>query len=164
LGDGRADIDYMSGATNDLPNAIDNMVQQAQNGTARVEVSSIASSYPPTGTTLTVWVKVMNLAGHRFPTGVGFRRAFIELVVKDASGKVVWGSGRTNELGVIVVGQQFLVDLHLFFGSDRMLLVVMLLVLLLAARIRSKNSVGRRLRSPSPQAISPPAFCAALMS
>jgi hypothetical protein len=103
----------------------------------------------------------MNLAGHGFPTGVGFRRAFIELVVKDASGKVVWGSGRTNELGVIVVGQQLLVDLHLFFGSDRMLLVVMLPVLLLSARIRSKNSVGRRLRSPSPQAISS-AFCAAL--
>jgi hypothetical protein len=91
--------DYMSGATNDLPNAIDNMVQQARNSSAQVAVSSSVS-----GQTLAAWVKVANLAGHRFPSGVGFRRAFIELEVKDASGRVVWGSGRTNELGVIVGG------------------------------------------------------------
>jgi hypothetical protein len=96
--------DYMSGATNDLPNAIDNMVQQAQNSTARVEVSTDGLSIAAPGAPMVMYaqVKVANLAGHRFPSGVGFRRAFIELVVKDASGKVVWGSGRTNELGVIV--------------------------------------------------------------
>jgi Cytochrome P460 len=96
--------DYMSGATNDLPNAIDNMVQQAQSSTARVEVTTdgLSIAAPGAPTVMTARVKVANLAGHRFPSGVGFRRAFIELVVKDASGKVVWGSGRTNELGVIV--------------------------------------------------------------
>ena len=97
--------DYMSGATNDLPNAIDNMVQQAQNSTAQVEVRTAFSiAAPGAPIEMTAWVTVANLAGHRFPTGVGFRRAFIELVVKDTGGHVLWGSGRTNDLGVIVGG------------------------------------------------------------
>ena len=66
--------DYMSGALNGLPNAIDNMVQQAQANTARMDVtSSVANG------TLTADVQVTNLTGHRFPSGVGFRRAFLEL-------------------------------------------------------------------------------------
>jgi len=98
--------DYMSGAVNNLPNAIDNMVEQARTSTARVEVAvtDVERTGTKGGPTLSAQVKVTNLAGHRFPTGVGFRRAFIELLVKDAAGKVVWGSGRTNELGVIVGG------------------------------------------------------------
>jgi len=46
---------------------------------------------------------VTNKTGHRFPSGVGFRRAFIEFEVADSrTGQVVWASGRTNELGVII--------------------------------------------------------------
>jgi hypothetical protein len=33
---------------------------------------------------------------------VGFRRLILELVVVDADERVIWGSGRTNSLGVIV--------------------------------------------------------------
>jgi hypothetical protein len=47
-------------------------------------------------------IVVENLAGHRFPTGVGFRRAWIEVLVADKYGDIVWASGRTNKLGVIV--------------------------------------------------------------
>jgi hypothetical protein len=53
-------------------------------------------------------VVVTNKVGHRFPSGVAFRRAFLELaVVEPATGsggaeRVVWASGRTNELGVLV--------------------------------------------------------------
>ena len=47
-------------------------------------------------------VLVQNLAGHRLPSGVGFRRAFLEFEVKDKNGEVVWASGRTNNLGIIV--------------------------------------------------------------
>ena len=46
-----------------------------------------------------------NLTGHRFPSGVGFRRAFIELLViekQDERQRLVWSSGRTNDVGVIV--------------------------------------------------------------
>ncbi len=92
--------DYMSGALNGLPNAIDNMVQQAQNASAHVDVNSSV-----TDGTLTSEVQVSNLTGHRFPSGVGFRRAFIEFLVYEKQGdqeKVIWSSGQTNDNGVIV--------------------------------------------------------------
>ena len=38
------------------------------------------------------------------PTGVGFRRMFLEVLVLDAQGEVLWASGRTNELGFILDG------------------------------------------------------------
>jgi hypothetical protein len=47
-------------------------------------------------------VRVKNLAGHKFPSGVGFRRAFLEVLALDSLGRVVWGSGRTDGAGVIV--------------------------------------------------------------
>lgn len=49
-------------------------------------------------------VQITNYAGHKFPTGAGIRRAFVELTVLDDDGKVLWSSGTTNGLGVIVDG------------------------------------------------------------
>jgi hypothetical protein len=50
-------------------------------------------------------VLVANKTGHRLPSGVGFRRAFLELQVTDnTTGQIVWCSGCTNELGVITNG------------------------------------------------------------
>jgi len=49
-----------------------------------------------------VKVDVENLAGHKFPSGVGFRRAFLQVSALSASGDVLWSSGRTNPAGVIV--------------------------------------------------------------
>lgn len=92
--------DYMSGSTTDLQDTIDNFGQQAQERTARVAVTAAATS----ASALRANVTITNLAGHRFPSGVGFRRVFIELLVKDAQGQVVWASGRTNNLGLIVDG------------------------------------------------------------
>jgi hypothetical protein len=92
--------DYMSGL-DDLTTAIDAFVQQAQNSTAEVSMSEPAISNQK----LIADVKVTNKTGHRFPSGVGFRRAFLELRVTDnESGKLVWCSGCTNELGVIMKG------------------------------------------------------------
>ncbi len=94
--------DYMSGL-DDLSTAIDAFVQQAQNSTAEVSVSPVTMS----GQKLIADVKVTNKAGHRFPSGVGFRRAFLEFrVVDNETGKTVWCSGCTNELGVIVNGNE----------------------------------------------------------
>lgn len=94
--------DYMSGL-DDLSTAIDAFVQQAQNSTAEVSVSPVTMS----GQKLIADVKVTNKAGHRFPSGVGFRRAFLEFrVVDNDTGKTVWCSGCTNELGVIVNGNE----------------------------------------------------------
>src|SRR6185295_18274616 len=50
-------------------------------------------------------VLVTNNTGHRLPSGVGFRRAFLEFKVTDnATGQIVWCSGCTNALGVITDG------------------------------------------------------------
>jgi hypothetical protein len=92
--------DYMSGLDG-LTAAIDSFVQQARNSTAEVSVSEPAVSNQK----LIADVKVTNKTGHRLPSGVGFRRAFLELrVVDNDTGKTVWCSGCTNELGVIVNG------------------------------------------------------------
>ena len=92
--------DYMSGL-DDLSTAIDAFVEQAQNSTADVSVSPTTI----TNQKLIADVKVTNKTGHRFPSGVGFRRAFLEFrVIDNGTGKTVWCSGCTNELGVIMNG------------------------------------------------------------
>jgi len=94
--------DYMSGL-DDLSTSIDAFVQQAQNSTADVSVTEPAINNQK----LIAEVKVTNKTGHRFPSGVGFRRAFLEFrVVDNDTGKTVWCSGCTNELGVIVKGSE----------------------------------------------------------
>ena len=88
--------DYMSGFTNDLSNAVDNVVEQAQNRTATVAISS----FDIKGGKLIADVTVTNLAGHRFPSGVGFRRVFLEFKAT-MNGKPFWTSGTTNDKGEI---------------------------------------------------------------
>lgn len=90
--------DYMSGLATDLPNAIGNLVEQAQQNTATVSVSVLKAA----GRQIAADVTVENLTGHRFPSGVGFRRAFLQVQATDSSGKVVWASGGTNGSGEIV--------------------------------------------------------------
>ena len=91
--------DYMLTVNADLPNAIDAFVEQAQNTTAEIAISKPIVSKDK----LVANVTVTNKTGHRFPSGVGFRRAFVEFRATDnRSGKTVWASGRTNELGIIV--------------------------------------------------------------
>jgi hypothetical protein len=90
-------MDYMSGL-DDLSTAVDAFVEQARNGTADVALSPVTVDKQK----LIADVMVTNKAGHRLPSGVGFRRAFLELRVTDnTSGQTVWCSGCTNELGVI---------------------------------------------------------------
>ena len=49
-------------------------------------------------------LQVNSLAGHKVPTGAGFRRAFVRFRVLDDSGKVLWVSGETSPYGVILDG------------------------------------------------------------
>jgi hypothetical protein len=91
--------DYMSGSSTDLDDAIGNVVHQAGHKTAKVAVSSRVE-----GGTLIANVVVTNQTGHRFPSGVGFRRAWVELKVVDPDGNLVWASGMTNANGEIVDG------------------------------------------------------------
>jgi hypothetical protein len=89
--------DYMSGSLNDLPDAIGNVVRQAQQSTATLAVATRTE-----GDTLVATVDIKNLTGHRFPSGVGFRRAFLELDVTQPDGTPVFRSGHTDDHGVIV--------------------------------------------------------------
>jgi hypothetical protein len=47
-------------------------------------------------------VMINNKSGHKLPSGVGFRRAFVNFRVLDQAGRTLWESGRTNGAGVIV--------------------------------------------------------------
>jgi hypothetical protein len=79
----------------------DSMVGMARNESAEIGVETLEIT---PGGELRAVVRVANLAGHYLPTGVGFRRMFIEFIVRDAEGNVLWASGRTNNLGAIVRG------------------------------------------------------------
>ena len=78
--------------------AVAEAVTQAQTATATVMITSATRS----GATLQADVEVDNLAGHNFPSGVSFRRAFLNFQVLDGAGNVLWASGNTNSDGVIV--------------------------------------------------------------
>jgi hypothetical protein len=73
-------------------------LQLARERTARLEIVSSQRD----GEILDTLVRVTNLAGHKFPSGVGFRRGFLEFSVLDASQRVLWASGRTSAYGVIL--------------------------------------------------------------
>jgi hypothetical protein len=97
-------LDFMTGSTQGIGHAVDHIVRTAREDVATLDVSAERSS----ANQLTARVLVKNKAGHRFPSGVGIRRAFIELVVvqkpqvRGGGEHVVWASGRTNELGVLI--------------------------------------------------------------
>lgn len=95
--------DYMSGSTTGLPDTIQNAVQQAREETVALDVSKPVIKNGKLNASITV----TNLTGHRFPSGVGFRRAWVEFTVietKDGRERAVWTSGATNDLGMIVDG------------------------------------------------------------
>jgi hypothetical protein len=74
------------------------LLEFAREQTARITVQNLQS----TSEGLRAAVRVDNLTGHNLPSGVGFRRLFIEFSVLDATGDVLWSSGRTDGLGQLV--------------------------------------------------------------
>jgi hypothetical protein len=93
--------DYMYGeAVPGLLTAQSSGYDLARRETATIEVTSVTR----TEVALEAAVSVQNLAGHGFPSGVGFRRAFLTFEVLDTAGKVIWASGRMNTAGAIVRG------------------------------------------------------------
>ena len=98
--------DFMTGIEQ-IPDAMANFKLQAREKTADVDVTAAWNGQGQ----LEAQVLVKNKTGHRFPSGVGFRRAFIELLVVDKTkigddGKIddaiVWASGRTDRLGILL--------------------------------------------------------------
>jgi hypothetical protein len=99
-------IDYMGSIGKDLQPSLvtsaQSMTHLARNETAEIAIESLAID-AATGM-LVADVRVTNKAGHFLPSGVGFRRVFVELVVRDEAGEMLWASGRTNDLGFILDG------------------------------------------------------------
>ncbi|MGH9160992.1 MAG: hypothetical protein ACRD2X_13535 [Vicinamibacteraceae bacterium] len=96
-------LDYMtgSGVTPPLVTARESMLDMAVRETADVTVQSFEKSGD---TQFTVEILVPNKAGHYLPSGVGFRRMFLEVLVQAKDGTILWASGRTNALGAILDG------------------------------------------------------------
>ena len=92
----------------------DAILAQAKNETAEVAVTALTRD----ATTLSADVTVTSHVGHRFPSGVGFRRAFLAFEVLDAAGDVLWASGRTNRGGVITGRDGAPVDGELWWKDD----------------------------------------------
>ena len=95
--------DFMTGASNGNRQAVENMLRQARDDTVALDLKIHAVD----NASIEASVEVFNKVGHRFPSGVGFRRAFLEVVaLRQVEGgeQIVWGSGRTNSVGVIVDG------------------------------------------------------------
>ena len=102
LGIRKTDPMLSSSGIDSIPTAEFAMLEQALNRTAMVTIGDLRND----GTTLSSRVTVINKVGHKFPSGVGFRRAFIEFNVLDVDNKVLWTSGSTNSMGVIVGGNE----------------------------------------------------------
>lgn len=84
-----------------LLTGMDSMLYMAENETAELNVLEIEKM---PGNVLRTRIEASNKTGHYFPSGVGFRRAFLEFVVRDVADEIIWASGRTNQLGAILNG------------------------------------------------------------
>lgn len=101
LGDRQIDFMTGSGVVPPLITGFNSMLEMAENETAAVNVESLEKTADGK---LKAKVNVTSKVGHYLPSGVGFRRVFLEFKVMDKDGNLLWASGRTNELGAIVDG------------------------------------------------------------
>jgi hypothetical protein len=101
LGIRKTDPMLTSSGIDSIPTAEFAMLDQAVNRTALVTIGDVRRD----DATLSARVTVISRVGHKFPSGVGFRRAFLEFNVLDVNNKVLWSSGSTNSMGVIVDGK-----------------------------------------------------------
>lgn len=102
--------DYETSAVTGAELAMRSMVWSAREG--RVVTLDVGAPRIADGT-LSTEVTVSNQTGHRFPSGVSFRRAFLEFLVLDNKGNTLWGSGQTNAAGLITDGEHVLATEYL---------------------------------------------------
>ncbi len=81
-----------------LDATVSRTLAQLQQNTA---VVTATASMTDTGNRLKVTVDVANLAGHKFPSGLPSRRAWLHVTVSDTGGNIVFESGRPLEDGSI---------------------------------------------------------------
>jgi hypothetical protein len=98
LGIGTRDPMMGSQAADPLLTTEQAILDQAGQETATISVDHLELTDQSLNATVTVTSK----AGHKFPSGVGFRRAFITFTVYNQNGDSIWESGGTNPIGALV--------------------------------------------------------------
>ncbi len=81
-----------------LEGTLQRTLAQLQNRTLALSIEEAALS----GDTLSVRLKLDSMVGHKFPTGIPLRRAWIHLVVVDGKGDVAFESGQPGPDGSII--------------------------------------------------------------
>ncbi len=71
---------------------------QLQNDTANISVASAVI----TNDILSVALKIENITGHKFPSGIPARRCWLHVTVTDARGRLIFESGKPQTDGSIV--------------------------------------------------------------
>ncbi|WPB75292.1 hypothetical protein KYC5002_40650 [Archangium violaceum] len=106
LKDGARGYAFAQNLLNAEQSILDLAVNTAQGVFDPAQPAVLVSVATPTesGGMLSVPVTVTSNVGHKFPSGAGFRRAFLQFEVLGASGNVLWASGQPNALGVICNG------------------------------------------------------------
>jgi len=77
---------------------------QGQAGVGKPAVQVSIDSIKVDSKNITAKVTVTNNAGHKFPSGAPFRRAFLQFELVDQYGAVLWASGQPNPFGAICNG------------------------------------------------------------
>ncbi len=87
----------LTASSNDFNNTIERTKKQLQENTAEL---AITSTKLQDGSLETV-IEITSKVGHKFPTGIPCRRAWLHLVVKDEGGNIIFESGRPKADGSI---------------------------------------------------------------
>jgi hypothetical protein len=80
----------ISASTDKIQDTIERTMLQLQTETARLSLVALKHR----SNEITAELKVNNLVGHKFPSGIPTRRTWIHLMVEDASGQMVFESGK----------------------------------------------------------------------
>jgi Cytochrome c554 and c-prime len=79
--------------------AFDRVIEDSRKLLQRDTASVSFSNHQMDSTGTTVTVRIENLSGHKFPTAYPSRRAWLEFIVRDLRGSIVFASGSVNQRG-----------------------------------------------------------------
>ncbi len=99
---------------NGLERTAEKMIENAKIHTANISIIKPNISHQA----LEVDVRIDNLAGHKFPSGVSFRRAFIEFEVLSQDGVSLWHSGGTDKFGILTDSTDKPLDGELWYDNS----------------------------------------------
>ncbi len=101
---GLYETDPMLRTSLNTENSVDTAIDMSANSLAKTKTAEVKIvSVAKVSGMLQIDVSVTNNAGHSFPSGVGFRRAFLDLRVMNGT-QVAWASGDVTPQGLIVDG------------------------------------------------------------